>query len=108
MDYDVKANLTTVLSTYLIPMLLGLGLTAETSNALVGLIVALIIVGFNMLNEMYTSKHLTKDKEDVMGVDEPVEEVLELEEDDSPVYAEDNDVDLPEFEGELVSMNKLE
>lgn len=105
MDYDVKANLTTVLSTYLIPMLLGLGLSAETSNALVGLIVALIIVGFNMLNEMYTSKHLTKDKEDV---DEPVEEVLELEEDDSPVYAEDNDVDLPEFEGELVSMNKLE
>lgn len=105
MDYDVKANLTTVLSTYLIPILLGLGLTAETSNALVGLIVALIIVGFNMINEMYTSKHLTKDKEDV---DEPVEEVLELEEDDSPVYAEDNDVDLPEFEGELVSMNKLE
>ena len=105
MDYDVKANLTTVLSTYLIPMLLCLGLSAETSNALVGLIVALIIVGFNMLNEMYTSKHLTKDKEDV---DEPVEEVLELEEDDSPVYAEDNDVDLPEFEGELVSMNKLE
>ena len=28
---------------------------------LVGVIVALIIIGFNMLNERYTSKHLTKE-----------------------------------------------
>lgn len=62
-DYDVKANLTTLLSTYLIPVLIGYGFSTETSNALVGVIVALIIIGFNMLNERYTSKHLTKDKE---------------------------------------------
>ena len=60
MDYDFKANLTTVLSTYLIPVLVGYGFSSETSNALVGVVVALVIIGFNMLNEMFTSKHLTK------------------------------------------------
>ena len=63
MDYDIKANLTTVLSTYLIPILVGYGFSYETSNALTGIIVALIIIGFGMLNERYTSKHLTKDEE---------------------------------------------
>lgn len=60
MDYDFKANLTTLLSTYLIPVLVGYGFSSETSNALVGVVVALVIIGFNMLNEMFTSKHLTK------------------------------------------------
>ena len=63
MDYDIKANLTTVLSTYLIPILVGYGFSYETSNALTGVIVALIIIGFGMLNERYTSKHLTVDEE---------------------------------------------
>ena len=63
MDYDIKANLTTVLSTYLIPILVGYGFSYETSNALTGVIVTLIIIGFGMLNERYTSKHLTKDEE---------------------------------------------
>ena len=61
MDYDFKANLTTLLSTYLIPVLVGYGFSAETSNALVGVIVALVIIGFGMLNERYTSSHLTKE-----------------------------------------------
>ena len=62
-SYDFKANLTTVLSTYLIPVLVGYGFSYETSNALIGVIVALIIIGFGMLNERFTSKHLTKDEE---------------------------------------------
>lgn len=65
MDYDIKANLTTVLSTYLIPILVGYGFSYETSNALTGVIVALIIIGFGMLNERYTSKHLTKDEDTI-------------------------------------------
>lgn len=69
MDYDIKANLTTVLSTYLIPILVGYGFSYETSNALVGVIVALIIIGFGMLNERYTSKHLTQDNEDTIDDD---------------------------------------
>lgn len=72
MDYDFKANLTTILSTYLIPILVGYGFSAETSNALVGVIVALVIIGFGMLNERYTSGHLTKvdDSEDIDDSDE--------------------------------------
>ena len=64
MDYDFKANLTTVLSTYLIPVLVGYGFSSETSNALVGVVVALVIIGFNMLNERFTSKHLTKESDE--------------------------------------------
>lgn len=63
MSYDFKANITTLLSTYLIPVLVGYGLSSETSNALVGVIVALIMIGFGMLNERYTSKHLTKEQD---------------------------------------------
>ena len=62
-SYDFKANLTTVLSTYLIPVLVGYGFSTETSNALIGVIVALIMIGFGMLNERYTSQHLTVDEE---------------------------------------------
>lgn len=61
MNYDLKANLTTLASTYLIPILVGYGFSTETSNALVGVVVALIIIGFNILNEMFTSRHLTVD-----------------------------------------------
>ena len=63
MDYNLKADLTTLLSTYLIPILVGYGFSSETSNAVVGIVVALIIIGFNMLNERYTSTHLTKECE---------------------------------------------
>lgn len=70
MDYDFKANLTTILSTYLIPILVGYGFSAETSNALVGVIVALVIIGFGMLNERYTSGHLTKVDDSDIDVDE--------------------------------------
>lgn len=64
MDYETKANITTLLSTYLIPILVGYGFSAETSNALVGVIVAFIIIGCNMLNERWTSSHLTKGESD--------------------------------------------
>lgn len=64
-SYDFKANLTTVLSTYLIPVLVGYGFSTETSNALVGVVVALIMIGFGMLNERFTSKHLTKDEDTI-------------------------------------------
>ena len=73
MDYDLKANLTTLISTYLIPVLVGYGFSTETSNALVGVIVALIIIGFGMLDERYTSKHLTVDDD----IDEPPVDDLE-------------------------------
>ena len=74
MDYDFKANLTTILSTYLIPILVGWGFSTKTSNALVGVIVALVIIGFGMLNERYTSGHLTKVDEDSEDMDDSDDE----------------------------------
>lgn len=64
MDYETKANITTLLSTYLIPILVGYGFSVETANALVGIVVALIIIGCAMLNERWTSQHLTKEIDD--------------------------------------------
>lgn len=64
MDYETKANITTLLSTYLIPILVGYGFSMETANALVGIVVALIIIGCGMLNERWTSQHLTKEIDD--------------------------------------------
>ena len=60
-SYELKANLTTLISTYLIPVLVGYGVSYESANALTGVIVALIIIGFGILNERYTSSHLTKE-----------------------------------------------
>ena len=65
-SYDFKANITTLLSTYLIPVLIGYGFSNETSNALIGVIVALIMIGCGMLNERYTSNHLTVEDDDVI------------------------------------------
>lgn len=65
-SYDVKANITTLVSTYLIPVLVACGVSVELSNAIVGVIVAVIMIVCGMLNERYTSKHLTvePDEED--------------------------------------------
>lgn len=60
MDYDFTANLTTLVSTYLLPVLVGYGFSEATSNIIVGVVIGIIMIACNMLNEMYTSKHLTK------------------------------------------------
>ncbi len=74
-SYDFKANLTTIISTYLIPILVGYGVSSETANAITGIIVALVIIGFGMLNERYISKHLTKDNPECSCEYEEVEEI---------------------------------
>lgn len=61
MDYDYIADLTTLVSTYLLPVLVGYGFSETTSNAIVGVVIGIVLIACNMLNEMYTSKHLTKD-----------------------------------------------
>lgn len=86
MDYDFKANLTTILSTYLIPILVGWGFSTETSNALVGVVVAVIIIGFGMLNERYTSGHLTKADEDSEDMDDSDDDSEEDGEDIENAY----------------------
>lgn len=93
MEYETKAYLTTILATYIVPICLGLGMTLETANAFVGLIVCLIPMIASMLSEMWESKHLSRPKPDDV---EPVGVVLDDTVEDSPVY-----------ESEYVEMSNL-
>ena len=102
-SYDVKANLTTILSTYLIPVLVGYGFSEATSSAVVGLVVSIVIIGAGMLNERYTSKHLTKSDDDY----DADESELELTDEEESEFTEDTDDELPEFESESVSLSRL-
>ena len=106
MDYETKANLTTLFSVYLLPVLLGVGVSLETSQAIIGLIVVVLPVLFGMLNEMYTSKHLTRDNPSVTPVVEAdiVKDVSQTE------VVKDNVSQKSEslgFDGDLVSVSEL-
>ena len=43
MDYDFTANLTTLVSTYLLPVLVGYGFSEATSNIIVGVVIGIIM-----------------------------------------------------------------
>ena len=85
MEYETKAYLTTILATYIVPICLGLGMTLETANAFVGLIVCLVPMIASMLSEMWESKHLSRPKPN-NGDNAPVGIVLDDTVEDSPVY----------------------
>lgn len=86
MEYETKAYLTTILATYIVPICLGLGMTLETANAFVGLIVCLVPMIASMLSEMWESKHLSRPKPSENGDNAPVGVVLDDTVEDSPVY----------------------
>ena len=85
MDYDFTANLTTLVSTYLLPVLIGYGFSETTSNAIVGVIIGIVLIACNMLNEMYTSKHLTKDNIKEDSIDDISSESDSIDEDEISV-----------------------
>ena len=85
MDYDFTANLTTLVSTYLFPVLIGYGFSETTSNAIVGVIIGIVLIACNMLNEMYTSKHLTKDNIKEDSIDDISSESDSIDEDEISV-----------------------
>lgn len=86
MDYDFIANLTTLVSTYLFPVLVGYGFSEATSNIIVGVVIGIIMIACNMLNEMYTSKHLTKDNiKEVDSIDDISSESDSIDEDEISV-----------------------
>ena len=85
MDYDFTANLTTLVSTYLFPVLVGYGFSEATSNAIVGVVIGIIMIACNMLNEMYTSKHLTKDNIKEDSIDDISSESDSIDEDEISV-----------------------
>lgn len=61
MDYDVKANITTILTFCLMPLFASLGIDAVTGNAMIS-VIALVVFAIGMyLNERYLSGIFTKD-----------------------------------------------
>ena len=59
MDYDFKANITTILTFFLMPIFASLGIDSITGNAMIG-VAALIIFYIAMyVNERYLSKIFT-------------------------------------------------
>lgn len=60
MDYDLKANITTVLTFILLPILAGYGVDNLTGTALVGVLATLLCYVLLYFNEKYLSGFLTK------------------------------------------------
>ena len=69
MDYDLKANLTTILTFLLMPFLAGLGVDAYTGNAFISVLVLIILYVVMYLNERYLSKIFTKPGYEVVNVE---------------------------------------
>ena len=60
MNYDVKANITTILTFVLMPFFASLGIDAITGNAMIS-VIALVVFAIGMyLNERYLSGIFTK------------------------------------------------
>ena len=60
MDYDFKANVTTILTFFLMPIFASMGIDSITGNAMIG-VAALIVFYIAMyVNERYLSKIFTK------------------------------------------------
>lgn len=66
MDYDIKANITTILTFFLMPIFASIGIDAVTGNAMIGALAVLIFYVLMYLNERYLSKIFTKTGYDVV------------------------------------------
>lgn len=60
MDYELKANITTILTFLLIPLLAGIGVDAITGAAFVSVLATVLIYVAMYLNERYLSGIFTK------------------------------------------------
>lgn len=83
MDYDIKANITTILTFFLMPVFASLGVDAITGNAMIGALALLIFYVLMYLNERYLSKIFTKEGYDVVKSDDVTDTVIQSGEDDS-------------------------
>lgn len=67
--YTLKANVTTILTTVLIPLLASYGVSEGMANAVVGVLAYCIFIFIALYGERYVSTFLTKEPD---GVDEEV------------------------------------
>lgn len=60
MDYDFKANITTILTFFLMPIFASLGIDSIAGNAMIGVAALIIFYVAMYVNERYLSNIFTK------------------------------------------------
>ena len=69
MNSLTKENITSFLTVYLLPILVGLGFTETTSNLIIGLIVFVVLIVAQVLSERYVSTWFTKTDANVGNIE---------------------------------------
>ena len=90
MDYDLKANLTTIFTFLLMPFLASLGVDSVTGNAFISVLVLIILYVVMYLNERYLSNIFTKDGYEVVNVENVATCNCEEEAINQEYYTDDN------------------
>ena len=66
-DYNFKANLTTVLNTVLIPVLAGYGVSSASADAVIGVLAYVICLLLAVYGEKYVSNFLTVSDDELVS-----------------------------------------
>lgn len=66
-DYNFKANLTTVLNTVLIPVLAGYGVSSASADAMIGVLAYVICLLLAVYGEKYVSDFLTVSDDELVS-----------------------------------------
>lgn len=69
MNSLTKENITSFLTVYLLPILVGLGFSETTSNLVIGLIVFVVLIAAQVLSERYVSTWFTKTDANVGNIE---------------------------------------
>lgn len=69
MNSLTKENITSFLTVYLLPILVGFGFTETTSNLVIGIIAFLILIVAQILSERYVSTWFTKTDANVGSIE---------------------------------------
>ena len=69
MDYEIKANITTILTFLIMPLLAGIGIDAITGAAFVSVLATVVMYVAMYLNEKYLSGIFTKKGYEVVNKD---------------------------------------
>lgn len=69
MNSLTKENITSFLTVYLLPILVGLGFSETTSNLIIGLIVFVVLIAAQVLSERYVSTWFTKTDANVGNIE---------------------------------------
>ena len=69
MNSLTKENITSFLTVYLLPILVGLGFTETTSNLVIGLVAFVVLIVAQVLSERYVSTWFTKTDANVGNIE---------------------------------------